>query len=907
MTVAAISQRLSLRAPQRTSLELLERLSAALALPVLGAHPERYLAVKNGDRAAQLAACQGVVPTLAGFDRDFPSFTFALATGVGKTRLMGASIAYLHQAHGVRSFFVVAPNLTIYEKLRTDFTPNTPKYVFEGLAEFAAIPPVLITGDDWETGRGVRGGDLFGEGAIHINIFNVARFATEDGRRVRRLHELIGESYFDYLAGLPDLALLMDESHRYRAATSAQALNDLKPLLGLEFTATPQVQSGTRATRFTNIAFEYKLGDAINDGFVKRPAVAGRRDFDASGFGEEQLDRIKLEDALVLHDRTKAELAAYARQAERPPVKPFVLVIARDTTHAAALQALIESPTFHGGIYSGRVITVHSNRTGAEKDEVIQRLLRVESSDEPTEIVIHVEMLKEGWDVTNLYTIVPLRAAQSRTLVEQSIGRGLRLPYGRPTGVAEVDRLTIVAHDKFKEIVDDAERADSPFRVEQVIVDPDAAATRTVAISVAPTVDALFGLTESPEGGIPAAEGRAPTSQPIGPLFVEPEDRRVASLTYGLLDQFRGLPGAQALQAPEQREALKKRVFERLNTGQLDLGAAIRTVDVERIVDTMIDTLPSVTIDVPRIILQPSGETKVSYRPFSLDASQLRYAAPSEEILVAELQSRRRELIRAGVAPTEERLEDYIVRTLMDEPDVDYDAHASLLYQLAGDAVAAIRAYAGGEDKVVAILVYSHRDIAAKIATQLRANRIEVPAEYVPEIRQGFTELHSQDRTAGAGEPVTSFRQTVTNRARIRQMRFGGFRRCLFPEQQFHSDGERRFAVLLEDESDGSIKWFRPGLRDIRLWWSSERQYVPDFIVETATERLMVEIKDLEQVEDDEVKAKARAAVTWCGHATAHASVNGGKPWRYLLIPDAAVVPTTSLAGLVGRFTVSGQ
>ncbi len=57
----------------------------------------------------------------------------------------------------------------------------------------------------------------------------------------------------------------------------------------------------------------------------------------------------------------------------------------------------------------------------------IARLLKVEQTDEPTEIVIHVNMLKEGWDVTNLYTIVPLRAANARTLIEQSIGRGLRL------------------------------------------------------------------------------------------------------------------------------------------------------------------------------------------------------------------------------------------------------------------------------------------------------------------------------------------------------------------------------------------------------------------------------------------------------------------------------------------------
>src|SRR6266550_4260958 len=104
---------------------------------------------------------------------------------------------------------------------------------------------------------------------------------------------------------------------------------------------------------------------------------------------------------------------------------------------------------------------MRSNQRGEEKDEVVERLLSVEKADEPTEIVVHVNMLKEGWDVTNLYTIVPLRKANSKTLVEQSIGRGLRLPYGKRVGVSTVDRLTIVAHDRFQEIIDEANKPDS--------------------------------------------------------------------------------------------------------------------------------------------------------------------------------------------------------------------------------------------------------------------------------------------------------------------------------------------------------------------------------------------------------------------------------------------------------------
>src|SRR5712691_976148 len=136
--VNLISGRLSLRPPQRRSLGILDRV-AEIAPPRKGA-----------DLNAALAAIRSEFPTVTDFEREFPSLCFALATGVGKTRLMGAFITYLHLAYGLNNFFVLAPNLTIYNKLITDFTPNTPKYVFKGIAEFAVSPPVITTGENYE-------------------------------------------------------------------------------------------------------------------------------------------------------------------------------------------------------------------------------------------------------------------------------------------------------------------------------------------------------------------------------------------------------------------------------------------------------------------------------------------------------------------------------------------------------------------------------------------------------------------------------------------------------------------------------------------------------------------------------------------------------------------------------------
>jgi len=84
------------------------------------------------------------------------------------------------------------------------------------------------------------------------DIFNIAKISSEvrGGRspRIRSFREEIGESYFDYLASLPDLVLLMDESHRYRATAGMRAINELKPVLGLELTATPSCRK-VRAVR----------------------------------------------------------------------------------------------------------------------------------------------------------------------------------------------------------------------------------------------------------------------------------------------------------------------------------------------------------------------------------------------------------------------------------------------------------------------------------------------------------------------------------------------------------------------------------------------------------------------------------------------------------------------------------
>ena len=135
---------------------------------------------------------------------------------------------------------------------------------------------------------------------------------------------------------------------------------------------------------------------------------------------------------------------------------------------------------------------IHSNQRGSEKDENIERLLSLEDQNNEIEIVIHVNMLKEGWDVTNLYTIIPLRTAASATLREQTIGRGLRLPYGQITNEDKVDKLTIVSHDRFQEIVEEANKPDSIIRLENVIEIDDELITPKETVTGSSPMNQIF-------------------------------------------------------------------------------------------------------------------------------------------------------------------------------------------------------------------------------------------------------------------------------------------------------------------------------------------------------------------------------------------------------------------------------
>lgn len=881
-TVRDIAQRLSLREPQRDSLEVLHGLVSDLAVCDEG---------DLGDKLERVAARFGTVES---FEREFPSLCFALATGVGKTRLMGAFIAYLYREKKSRHFFVLAPNLTIYEKLKRDFEPNHSKYVFEGLPDFVVTPPWLITGDSYET-TNVDSLELQ-RGAV-INIFNIAKINTEvrggKSARIHKLSEYLGRSYFEYLAGLDDLVLLMDESHRYRASAGAKAINDLRPMLGLELTATPMT-AGKRGEVFKNVIYSYPLSAAMRDGFVKEPAVTSRENFKAENYGQDELERLKLEDGMRVHENVRVRLMEHAQTTGAPEVKPFVLVVAQNTDHAESLKSLIDSPDFMKGAYEGKVITVHSNQGGELRDEAVQSLLNVEAADEKTEIVIHVNKLGEGWDVRNLYTIIPLRSSVSEILTEQTIGRGLRLPFGKRTGVPELDTLYVVAHDRYAEIIDAANKPDSIIRKGVVIGReiPDEKEKPVVSRTQAEVV--LFGGEVELPGG--KVEERPS-------LFSDPEERKVATLAYRELLKAERTAGGKKLTDPEIAESVVREVRRAYLPDQGVLEGTAESVDIARVSAQVAERMERESIRIPRIVVQPSPENRFEFESFTLKPPDRPYRPVDSSILVKAIRTGEVRKIGGHDGVIEERqFEDYLVRHLIDYDDVSYEENADLLYDLSRQMIDWLKGYLA-EDDVANVLQYHGRALAGQIHQQMQEHVIEHEATFEAAITRGMQTLTECRVFVPEGEELRDYREPGIDKQKIRQMVFDTFEKCVFFNQKFDADSERAFAALLEQPDNGVSKWVKPAQGQLRIHLTDGSTYKPDFVVETDTTMYLIETKAAKDMETQQVAERAKAAQTWCEMANEHLE-EGDKPWRYALIPHDAIVPTATFRALVDSYVL---
>lgn len=870
---------MSLRMPQERSLKILEEIMTSINVQ------------KGMNLKVALGGVHALYPICSDFERDFMSLTFALATGVGKTRLMGAFIAYLYTQHNIKNFFVVAPNTTIYEKLKIDLSDQSnPKYVFKGLGCFHTAPQI-ITDDDYKS----RQISMF-ESDIRIFVFNIDKFNKEESN-MKKINEFIGDSFYQYLANLPDLVMIMDESHHYRAKKGMAAINELKPLLGLELTATPIVTSGSKQTPFKNVVYEYPLSKAIEDGYTRTPFAGTRSDINFYNFGEKELDKIMLIDGLKLHERAKMELEAYAlnNSTEEFPirrVKPFMMVVCKDTEHANWVENFIKSDEFEGGIYRNKTIIVHSKQKGAESEANTKLLLEVEDYDNPIEIVIHVNMLKEGWDVNNLYTIVPLRTAASKVLREQMVGRGLRLPYGKRTGNEIVDAVYLTAHDKFQDIIEEAQKGDSIFKAGNVIKLED--------------IEENISTTQVSWDFEPH-EVREKAYSSYGVTKTEKSDELIDTVVSLVKEEVaKEISLSKRVEiSREQKKKITEKVADKIKDDK-DFSEVFRENEnpllhwIDHTVEETHHTAKEKFIPVPRLKVTDEGVIEYGFTDFDLDLGEFNHAPIRNDLLIQNLEdlSDLRRIDGDAIDFDGYNPKKVILEILRTKPEIDYEKCSELLFKLISQVV---EYYDSKYDTNLMrnIVMMNKKDIANKIYHQMMKDEHFycengfIKYSVIDTREYNLTQTYTWDKKLNLYESYDG---------NIKSILFEGIKKGVFDTAKFDSFPELLLARILENDKS-VINWLRPAQTEFNITYNRGRHYVPDFVVETKDTFFIVEVKGEDKLNDADVIAKGKKAVMFCDVASNWSKANNKKEWKYVFIPSKEILPTSSFDNLTNRFT----
>ena len=842
--VKRISYAMSLRAPQEEALSYLDAISTKCEY-------------KNGnkEKIEEVASenCENQRKICSKFD--FPSFSYAMATGIGKTRLMGASIYYLYKTKGYKHFFILAPGSTIYDKLRKETNPNHPKYIFKGL-EAEMGKPKVYDGENYDR-YPIRFEQMtmFVENTFDIQlfIFNIGKIfnsKTDTEFNFHKFKETLGASFADVLAQFDDLVICMDEAHRYYAPASMKAINYLKPILGLEFTATPKST--------TNIIYAYDVARGATEGYLKIPVVMGRSN--TAGYSQDDIEEMKIRDGLTLHENRKAVLREYCSNNSLDYVKPIVLIACKDTDHAKRIREKIDSDDFLKGKYKGKVIEVHSKQTGEESEENVKLLLSIESATNPIEIVLHVYKLKEGWDVNNLFTIIPLNAAKSDILAMQTIGRGLRLPFGEQTGDDKIDTLDIVAHDHYRELVDEIKNSDI-FRYHDLDTQTSEH-TESVDVTASASDDqlSLFDDALAAAGVKSFADISNPKTQ--HEIYEEYKKNFMATQRKARTEENHVDDGQMTLFDLQSDSSTEKQATA---SATPDIPTTPPKTSKQKMMSEeefskSLSEYSSKAISVPKILVQTTSEVhfkhfdvKRTITDFEIAKAQIeRYDAINQQLL---------SVIDAQILEVNDAMNtlacmllDTISELSFDDADFVIDVVEQYLSQIDGseeEKRQIVRRYASMIVNDIRKQIYDHVDRKTEDIHLIQKDLI-IFKKFIKSVKQ---------------DGQVHFDKPFTDKSNIKKYLFTGYKKAYYPSNAFDSDSERLFSIILEEDPD-VIRWIKPPLNQLGLFWKAGQQYNPDFLVETTTGKFMVEVKALKDVTSDEVVAKAKEGLKWCEFAS---------------------------------------
>lgn len=891
-SVDKIKWAMSLRDPQYEALKCFDNISSKI---------EYKTASKSEAEKAASENCQEPHKIVVDKEFDFPSFCFDMTTGIGKTRLMGACIYYLYKTKGYKHFFILCPGNTIYDKMRRETVPGHPKYMFKGL-EAEMGRPKVYDGENYLSYpvRYVQNElQIEKTSEIQLFIFNISKIFTRGDLEFKfhKFNENLGGSFADVLRSFDDLVFCMDEAHRYYAPASKTAINYLNPVLGLEFTATPKSTN-------KNIIFHYGLEEGAGK-FLKIPVVMGRTN--TAGYSEDDIEEMKLKDGIKLHERRKAIVYKYCIDNGLEQVKPIVLVACKDTTHAKKIKEKIDSDAFFGGRYVGKVIEIDSSTRGEETEENIQKLLTIEQNTNPVEIVLHVYKLKEGWDVNNLFTIIPLNAAKSDILALQTIGRGLRLPFGEITHVEEIDTLDIVAHDHYREIIDDIK--DNPVFKKRNLDDEDIPETETVKVEAVVQDQQISIFDDMFKDANVKSFQEIDTNKDIDNLYEayqkayvkkaapkkkdsKPDGQITIFDLFGSGDDTNSVDtGSKEEQAPTDTTVSQDNIDITVELNEPS-KSNVPELYVKEIFKQKVEEFKKVAISVPKISI--SYSSSIEFKSFTVKRNVMDFDVAASKIERYDaVNNRLLQTLDADPLMVDDSENTLACSLLESIPEFSYDDADLIL-----DVVEQYLRLIDGDDETKKRIIRRYATVIVEdLQQQIYASK-EEHTEFIYNVQQDLIVFGSFAKTKLKHVyGKLGYKKEVADKKNIKNYLFEGYRKSYYPVNSFDSDDERRFAVVLEDDED-VVRFIKPPLNQLGLFYRAGKQYNPDFLVETKNCKYMVEVKAANQVNNEDVQEKARAGVKWCECAS---KVDAdGKEWKYRLVSGEDIIIGNTLKYILG-------
>lgn len=430
---------------------------------------------------------------------DYARYCVKMATGSGKTKVMSLAIAWMYfnavaepGSDFPKTFLVLAPNVIVFERLRTDF---------EGGRIFRLdpiIPEELRIHWEFDCYMRGEGERASSQGALYLtNIQQFYERPEPKSEEPDAMTAMLGprppasvQTVEDFLPRLVQrggpVCVLNDEAHHTHDEESAwmesiRKLHAQTPgglAAQLDFSATPRHQKGQL---FSWTIYDYPLKQAILDNIVKRPLKGI-----AKGIAEQRSE--------VASTRYQAYLTAgverwkeYRDKLAELKKKPILFVMMNDTEEADDVGDWLQKkyPTEFGG---DRLLIIHTDRSGevSKKDLDKARIVarEVDQDKSPVNCIVSVVMLREGWDVQNVTVIVGLRpyTAKANILPEQTVGRGLRLMF-RDLQLVE-ERVDIIGNKRFIEFVEQLEK-DEDLQLDTFDLGKDKVSLITIQVDAA--------------------------------------------------------------------------------------------------------------------------------------------------------------------------------------------------------------------------------------------------------------------------------------------------------------------------------------------------------------------------------------------------------------------------------------